>query len=63
MALIPGKWYGTVSPKPEPHKQRYKSAQELRQALPKVSSNTDSVSTFWAFLWEEHLSLIPGVEF
>lgn len=30
---------------------------------PQISSSVDPVSTFWTFLWEEQLSLIPGVEF
>lgn len=32
------------------------------KAWPEVSSGADPVSTFWTFLWEEQLNLIPGVE-
>lgn len=30
---------------------------------PQISSNTYSLSGFWALLWEEKLRWIPGVEF
>ncbi len=31
-------------------------------AWPHLSSSVDPMSTFWTFLWEEQLNLIPGVE-
>jgi len=33
------------------------------KTLPEVSDNTDPVSAFWEYLWEEQLDFIPGVKF
>ncbi|NIO36455.1 hypothetical protein GTO27_02000 [Candidatus Bathyarchaeota archaeon] len=32
------------------------------KAWPQISSNPDPLSYLWAFLWEEQLSLVTGVE-